>query len=93
VWNGVGEGSVLGPQLYTLGQICAFMLVKIMYEISMEEQNTSTNTQSWKYADEVTGCFADELQEAVTMLKVFLFHHHIEIHYMYRSDLQTLKTN
>ena len=66
MWNGVGEGSVLGPQLYTLGQICAFMLVKIMYEISMEEQNTSTITLSWKYADDVTGCLAadsdDELQ-------------------------------
>jgi len=63
----------------------------------MEEQNTSTITLSWKYADEVTGCLAadsdDELQEAVTMLKVFLCHHHIEIHYMYCSDLQTLKTN
>ena len=48
--------SVFHPQLYTLGQICASMVVKIMGERMIVEQNASMNTLSLKYADDVTGC-------------------------------------
>ena len=58
--SGVGEGSVLGPQLYTLGQICASMVVKIVEERMKEEKEIDVNTLSCEYADDVTGGLATD---------------------------------
>ena len=67
--SGVGEGSVLGPTLYTLGQICASMVPEIVKEELLIQKQIKINTHSVEYADDVTGCVAarndDLLQVAV----------------------------
>lgn len=56
--SGVGEGSVIGPTLYTLGQVCASMVCDIVQEDLQIERGINVDTLSCEYADDVTGCLA-----------------------------------
>ena len=51
--SGVGEGSVLGPTLYTLGQVCVFPVCDIVKERMMNEYGIE-DTLSVEYADYVS---------------------------------------
>ena len=70
--SGVGEGSVIGPTLYTLGQICVSVVCDITKNRLQLESNISVDTLSCEYADDVTGAIAakndEELQVATDML-------------------------
>ena len=56
--SGVGEGSVLGPSLYTLGQVCVSMVMDIVKDRMKEVYNVSADVLSCEYADDVTGLAA-----------------------------------
>ena len=56
--SGVGEGSVLGPSLYTLGQVCVSMVMDIVKDKMKEVYNVSADVLSCEYADDVTGLAA-----------------------------------
>ena len=64
--SSVREGSVLGPKLYTMGQICAAMVVKIVVEQVEEEKNIDADTLSCKYADNTTGGLATKPSGSAT---------------------------
>ena len=70
--SGVGEGSVIGPTLYTLGQVCVSSVCDIVKDRLHEEKGIAADTLSCEYADDVTGAIAvktdEELQVATTML-------------------------
>ena len=52
--SGVGEGSVLGPTLYTLGQVCVGVVCDIVEEIMERDHNVQIQTLSVEFADDVT---------------------------------------
>ena len=56
--SGVGEGSVLGPCLYTLGQICVSVVLDIVREKFHEQLQKQADALSVEYADDVTGAAA-----------------------------------
>ena len=70
--SGVGEGSVLGPSLYTLGQICVSAVCTLVKEDLYNQHNITVDTLSCEYADDVTGCLATrhdtDLQLAINIL-------------------------
>ena len=75
--SGVGEGSVLGPTLYTLGQICVSVVCDIVEEEMYNKHGKIVKTLSCEYADDVTGLIsADDdhtLQIAVdVMMSVYV---------------------
>ena len=53
--SGVGEGSVLGPSLYTLGQICVSEVIPITKECLLSEKGVIMDGISIEYTDNVTG--------------------------------------
>ena len=61
--SGVGEGSVLGPTLYTLGQICVSVVPDIVKERMHELHDKESEALSVEYADDVTGCMALDCDE------------------------------
>ena len=52
------EGSILGPLLYSLGQICISVILDIIKEEMDQNFQKKIDTLSCKYADDVTGYFA-----------------------------------
>lgn len=70
--SGVGEGSVLGPSLYTLGQVCVSVVCNMVKEEMEEKHGIEVATLSCEYADDVTAAIATkndhQLQEAVDMM-------------------------
>ena len=70
--SGVGEGSVLGPTLYTLGQICVSTVCDIVKERMRNEYGIEVDTLSVEYADDVSGLVAcdndSQLQIAMNII-------------------------
>ena len=74
--SGVPEGSILGPILYTLAQMCVPVVPRIVKEKILENQTSvkkpeEVSTDSVEYADDVTGLLStkdeDDFQEAVDL--------------------------
>ena len=61
--SGVGEGSVLGPTLYTLGQICVSEVCSEVKQNMWTMHQMNVNTMSCEYADDVTGCLSADTDE------------------------------
>ena len=65
--SGVGEGSVLGPTLYTLGQICVSMVCDIVEERMYNEYGKIIKTLSCEYADDVSGLISADDDETIQL--------------------------
>ena len=70
---GVGEGSVLGPTLYTLGQICMGIIGSMVEEKMLEDHNITVHTLSTEYADDVTGLVAAKTDEQLQLANTIMF--------------------
>ena len=70
--SGVREGGMLGQMLYTLGQICASMVPKIVKEKLLIQKQIKINTHLVEYADNMMVCVStpndDQLQIAVYIM-------------------------
>ena len=70
--SGVGEGSVLGPTLYTLGQVCVGVVCDILIDKMHEDHGIAVDSLSVEFADDVTGAIGaaneHDLQIAVNLM-------------------------
>ena len=70
--SGVGEGSVLGPLLYTLGQICVSIVCELTENRMLLEHGKIVHSLSIEFADDCTGGLAADndfdLQIAINIM-------------------------